>query len=161
MAHLAEYVVSTVSLPLPDFLFDCQMATVPEDLFAYEDDAASETASLSRTVCTKSDSSSVHTPDSTCAFLHGTPVALALMIQTQKPSPHCPDVLSCYVNISFARLPLGAMRLWMTQHCLPLPSLRPAVGLVEQAASWRHTLVRRWLCNTCMVFATCVALHPC
>jgi hypothetical protein len=78
MARLAEYAVSTVSLPLPDFSFDCQTATVPEDLFAYEDDAASETASLSRTVCTESDSSSVHTPDSTCAFRHGTPAALAL-----------------------------------------------------------------------------------
>jgi hypothetical protein len=78
MARLAEYAVSTVSLPLPDFSFDCQTATVPEDLFAYEDDAASETASLSRTVGTESDSSSVHTPDSTCAFRHGTSAALPL-----------------------------------------------------------------------------------
>jgi hypothetical protein len=78
MARLAEYAVSTVSLPLPEFSFDCQTATVPEDLFAYDDDAASETASLSRTVGTESDSSSVHTPDSTCAFRRGTPAALTL-----------------------------------------------------------------------------------
>jgi hypothetical protein len=78
MARLAEYAVSSVSLPLPDFSFDCQTATVPEDLFAYDDDVASETASLSRTVGTESDSSSVHTPDSTCAFRRGTPAALTL-----------------------------------------------------------------------------------
>jgi hypothetical protein len=78
MASLAEFTASTVSLPLPDISFDCQTATVPEDLFAYDDDmdAASETASLSRTVGTESDGSSVHTPDSTCAFRHGTPAAL-------------------------------------------------------------------------------------
>ncbi|KAI0251539.1 hypothetical protein BJV78DRAFT_1313445 [Lactifluus subvellereus] len=78
MARLAEYAVSTVSLPLPDFSFDCQTATVPEDLFAYDDDATSETASLSRTVGTESDGSSVHTPDSTCAFRRGTSTALTL-----------------------------------------------------------------------------------
>jgi hypothetical protein len=80
MASLAEFAVSTVSLPLPDISFDCQTASVPEDLFAYDDDmdAASETTSLSRTVGTESDGSSVHTPDSTCAFRHGTPAALTV-----------------------------------------------------------------------------------
>ncbi|KAI0301466.1 hypothetical protein BC826DRAFT_989815 [Russula brevipes] len=80
MARLAEYATSTVSLPLPDFSFDCQTAAVPEDLFAYDDDAdvASETASLSRTVGTESDASSVHTPDSTCAFRRSSPPALTL-----------------------------------------------------------------------------------
>lgn len=79
MARLAECAASTVSLPLPDFSFDCQTASVSEDLFAYDDDvdAASETASLSCTVGTESDGSSVHTPDSTCAFRRGTPAALA------------------------------------------------------------------------------------
>jgi hypothetical protein len=74
MASLTEFATSTISLPLPDISFDCQTATVPEDLFAYDDDvdAASETASLSRTVVTESDGSSVHTPDSTCTFRHGT-----------------------------------------------------------------------------------------
>jgi hypothetical protein len=78
MASLMECAASTISLPLPD-LFDCQTAAVPEDLFAYDDDvdAASESVSLSRTVGTESDGSSVHTPDSTCAFRHGIP-ALAL-----------------------------------------------------------------------------------
>ncbi len=80
MASLAECTASTVSLPLPDISFDCQTATMPEDLFAYDDDVdASETASLSRTVRTESDGSSVHTPDSTCAFRHGTPAALAVI----------------------------------------------------------------------------------
>jgi len=80
MASLAEGATSTVSLTLPEFSFDCQTATVPEDLFAYEDDVdvASETASLSRTVGTESDGSSVHTPDSTCAFRRGTPITFAL-----------------------------------------------------------------------------------
>jgi hypothetical protein len=80
MASLAEFAASTVSLPLPDISFDCQTATVPEDLFAYDDDmdAASETASLSRTFGTESDGSSVHTPDSTCAFRHGIPTALTV-----------------------------------------------------------------------------------
>ena len=35
---LAEFAASTVSLPLPDISFDCQTVTVPEDLFAYNDD---------------------------------------------------------------------------------------------------------------------------
>lgn len=80
MASLAEFAASTVSLPLPDISFDCQTAAVPEDLFAYDDDmdAASETASLSRTFGTESDGSSVHTPDSTCAFRHGIPTALTV-----------------------------------------------------------------------------------
>ena len=80
MASLAEFAASTVSLPLPDISFDCQTATVPEDLFAYDDDmdAASETTSLSRTVGTESDGSSVHTPDSTCAFRHGIPATLTV-----------------------------------------------------------------------------------
>jgi hypothetical protein len=80
MASLAEFAPSTVSLPLPDISFDCQTASVPEDLFAYDDDvdAASETASLSRTVGTESDGSSVHTPDSTCAFRHGTAAAFTI-----------------------------------------------------------------------------------
>lgn len=80
MASLAEFAASTVSLPLQDISFDCQTATVPEDLFAYDDDvdAASETASLSRTVVTESDGSSVHTPDSTCAFRHSTPAAFTV-----------------------------------------------------------------------------------
>jgi hypothetical protein len=75
MASLTEFTASTISLPLPDISFDCQTATVPEDLFAYDDDVdtASETESLSRTVVTESDGSSVHTPDSTCTFRHGTP----------------------------------------------------------------------------------------
>ncbi len=38
MASLAEFAASTVSLPLPDISFDCQTVTVPEDLFAYNDD---------------------------------------------------------------------------------------------------------------------------
>jgi len=60
-----------------DFLFDCQTANVPEDLFIYDDDkdAASEMASLSWTVRTELDNSSVHTPDSTCAFCLSTPAA--------------------------------------------------------------------------------------
>ena len=80
MASLAECMGSAISLPLQEPSFDCQTATVPEDLFAYDDDvdAASETASLSRTVGTESDGSSVHTPDSTCAFRRGVPAALAL-----------------------------------------------------------------------------------
>jgi len=80
MASLVDCTASAVSLPLPDISFDCQTATVPEDLFAYEDDvdAASETASLSRTVGTESDCSSVHTPDSTCTFRLGTPAAFAI-----------------------------------------------------------------------------------
>jgi hypothetical protein len=78
MARLAENGVSTISLSLPNFSFDCQTATASEDLFAYDDDAPSETASLSRTIGTESDGSSVHTPDSTCAFRRGTPAALAL-----------------------------------------------------------------------------------
>jgi len=80
MARLIECSPSTLSTSLPDFSFDCQTANVPEDLFAYDDDvdAASETASLSRTVQTESDESSVHTPDSTCAFRRGTPAAFAL-----------------------------------------------------------------------------------
>ena len=80
MARLIECSPSTLSTSLPDFSFDCQTATVPEDLFAYDDDidVASETASLSRTVRTESDDSSVHTPDSTCAFPRGTPAVLAL-----------------------------------------------------------------------------------
>jgi len=79
MARLMESSTS-ISTSLPDFSFDCQTATVPDDLFAYDDDvdAASETASLSRTVGTESDGSSVHTPDSTCAFRRGTPAALTL-----------------------------------------------------------------------------------
>jgi hypothetical protein len=56
MASLAECAASTVSLPLPDI-----------------------SASLSHTVRTVSDGSSVHTPDSTCAFHHGAPVALAVI----------------------------------------------------------------------------------
>ncbi|KAI0293618.1 hypothetical protein B0F90DRAFT_1821972 [Multifurca ochricompacta] len=81
MARLADCAPSPISLTLPDFSFDCQTATVPEDLFAYDDDAdaTSETASLSRTFGTESDGSSVHTPDSTCAFRRGTPAALALV----------------------------------------------------------------------------------
>ena len=80
MASLVECAASTISLPLPDCSFDCQTAAVSEDLFAYDDDmdATSETVSLSRTVGTESDGSSVHTPDSTCAFRRGTPAALAL-----------------------------------------------------------------------------------
>jgi hypothetical protein len=80
MARLMQCTTSAVSPSLPDFSFDCQTATVPEDLFAYDDDvdAASETASLSRTVGTESDGSSVHTPDSTCAFRRGIPPALEL-----------------------------------------------------------------------------------
>ena len=80
MASLAEFAASTFSLPLPDISFDCQTATVPEDLFAYDDDAdaASETVSLSRTIGTESDGSSVHTPDSTCAFRHSTPAGFAI-----------------------------------------------------------------------------------
>lgn len=80
MASLSEFAASTVSLPLPDISFDCQTATVPEDLFAYDDDMdiVSETASLSRTVVTESDGSSVHTPDSTCAFRNGNPVAFTI-----------------------------------------------------------------------------------
>ena len=38
MASLAEFTASTVSLSLPDILFDCQTVTMPEDLFAYDDD---------------------------------------------------------------------------------------------------------------------------
>jgi len=75
MASLTDSPSSAISLPLPEFSsFDCQTAIVPEDLFAYDDDpdAASET------VATESDGSSVHTPDSTCAFRRGTPVALDL-----------------------------------------------------------------------------------
>ncbi|KAI9438136.1 hypothetical protein H4582DRAFT_1953045 [Lactarius indigo] len=75
MASLTDSPSSTVSLPLPELSsFDCQTAIVPEDLFAYDDDpdAASET------VATESDGSSVHTPDSTCAFRRGMPAALAL-----------------------------------------------------------------------------------
>ncbi|KAF8260160.1 hypothetical protein EI94DRAFT_927545 [Lactarius quietus] len=74
MASLTDSPSSTISIPLPEFSsFDCQTAIVPEDLFAYDDypDAASET------VATESDGSSVHTPDSTCAFRRGTPVALS------------------------------------------------------------------------------------
>jgi hypothetical protein len=80
MASLAEFAASNVSLPLPDISFDCQTATVPEDLFAYDDDVdvASETASLSRTIGTESDGSSVHTPDSTCTFRHGTSAAFTV-----------------------------------------------------------------------------------
>jgi hypothetical protein len=80
MARLMESSTSSVSTSLPDFSFDCQTATVPDDLFAYDDDvdASSETASLSRTVGTESDGSSVHTPDSTCAFRRGTPAIMAL-----------------------------------------------------------------------------------
>jgi hypothetical protein len=80
MASLVECAASTISLSLPDCSFDCQTAVVPEDLFAYDDDvdAASETVSLSRTVGSESDGSSVHTPDSTCAFRRGIPAALAL-----------------------------------------------------------------------------------
>ncbi|KAI9438878.1 hypothetical protein BJY52DRAFT_540653 [Lactarius psammicola] len=75
MASLTDSPSSTISLPLPELSsFDCQTAIVPEDLFAYDDDpdAASET------VATESDGSSVHTPDSTCAFRRGMPAALAL-----------------------------------------------------------------------------------
>lgn len=75
MASLTDSPSSTISLPLPELSsFDCQTATVPEDLFAYDDepDAASET------VATESDGSSVHTPDSTCAFRRGTPAAFTL-----------------------------------------------------------------------------------
>jgi hypothetical protein len=75
MASLTDSPSSTISLPLPELSsFDCQTAIVPEDLFAYEDDpdAASET------VATESDGSSVHTPDSTCAFPRGTLIALDL-----------------------------------------------------------------------------------
>ena len=74
MANLTDSPSSTISLPLPEFSsFDCQTAIVPEDLFAYDDDpdAASET------VATESDGSSVHTPDSTCAFRRGIPAALS------------------------------------------------------------------------------------
>jgi hypothetical protein len=80
MASLAEFTASTISLPLPDISFDCQTATVPEDLFAYDDDVdtASETASLSRTVGTESDGSSVHTPDTTCLFRYDTPAGLTI-----------------------------------------------------------------------------------
>ena len=73
MASLTDSPASTISFPLPELSsFDCQTAIVPEDLFAYDDDpdAASET------VATESDGSSVHTPDSTCAFRRGTPVVL-------------------------------------------------------------------------------------
>jgi hypothetical protein len=80
MARLMEFSTSSISTSLPDFSFDCQTATVPDDLFAYDDDvdATSETVSLSRTVGTESDGSSVHTPDSTCAFRRGTPATLAI-----------------------------------------------------------------------------------
>jgi hypothetical protein len=80
MASLTEFAASTISLPLPDISFDCQTATVPEDLFAYDDDVdtASETASLSRTVGTESDGSSVHTPDATCLFRYDTPAGLTI-----------------------------------------------------------------------------------
>ncbi|KAI0259976.1 hypothetical protein BC834DRAFT_973780 [Gloeopeniophorella convolvens] len=80
MTHLAESASSAVSLPLPELSFDCQTATVPEDLFAYDDDTdvASETVSLSRTAGTESDGSSIHTPDSTYGFRRGVPAALAL-----------------------------------------------------------------------------------
>ena len=80
MASLTEFAASAISLPLPDISFDCQTATVPEDLFAYDDDmdVVSETASLSRTIGTESDDSSVHTPDSTCTFRHGIPAALTI-----------------------------------------------------------------------------------
>lgn len=74
MASLTDSPSSAISLPLPELSsFDCQTAMVPEDLFAYDDDpdAASET------VATESDGSSVHTPDSTCAFRRGTPMALS------------------------------------------------------------------------------------
>ena len=74
MASLTDSPSSAISLPLPELSsFDCQTAIVPEDLFAYDDDpdAASET------VATESDGSSVHTPDSTCAFRRGTPAALS------------------------------------------------------------------------------------
>ena len=74
MASLTDSPSSAISLPLPELSsFDCQTAIVPEDLFAYDDDpdAASET------VATESDGSSIHTPDSTCAFRRGTPAALS------------------------------------------------------------------------------------
>jgi len=76
MARLAECAASTPSLSLPDFSFDCQTATVPDDLFAYDEDAdvASETASAG----TESDGSSVHTPDSTCGFRRSTATTIAL-----------------------------------------------------------------------------------
>ena len=75
MASLTDSPSSTISLPLPVLSsFDCQTAIVPEDLFAYDDDP--DTASV--TVATESDGSSVHTPDSTCAFRRGSPIALDL-----------------------------------------------------------------------------------
>jgi len=76
MARLAECTTSNPSLSLPDFSFDSQTATVPDDLFAYDEDAdvALETASAG----TESDGSSVHTPDSTCGFRHGTATTAAL-----------------------------------------------------------------------------------
>ena len=74
MARLVDSPSSTISLPLLELSsFDCQTAIVPEDLFAYDDDP--DTASV--TVATESDGSSVHTPDSTCAFRRGTPAALS------------------------------------------------------------------------------------
>jgi len=74
MASLTDSPSSTISLPLPELSsFDCQTAIVPEDLFAYDD--YPDTASV--TVATESDGSSVHTPDSTCAFRRGTPAALS------------------------------------------------------------------------------------
>ena len=68
MAFLAEFAASTFSLPLPDISFDCQTATVLEDLFAYDDDVdvASETMSLPRTIGTESDGSSMHARLSSC-----------------------------------------------------------------------------------------------
>jgi hypothetical protein len=70
MASLGECAASTASSPLSDISFDWQTATMPEDLFVYDDDVdASETVSLSRTVRTESDGSPMQTPGSTCGSL--------------------------------------------------------------------------------------------
>jgi hypothetical protein len=94
-------------------------------------------ASLSHTVRTESDGSSVHTPDSTCAF-HCAPAALTVI---DDPNAE-----------AFAALSRRALRLW--EH------LHRAAGLAEPTTLWRRASLTYRFCYSRTVIATC-AIHTC
>jgi hypothetical protein len=79
MASLAEFAASTVSPHLPDIAkrHQCQK-TSSHMMTPWIQPQRPPVRLCPVLLCTESDGSSVHTPDTTCAFRHGTPDAFTI-----------------------------------------------------------------------------------
>ena len=110
---------------------------MPEDLFAYNDDAdvASETMSLSRTIGTESDGSSMHMPDSTCTFRHSTLVGFAINNPNAEafgPLQHFLGMLSDYASTYTVRRPLSVVwAVWLLMKQLYLAVAKVCDSVAE------------------------------